>query len=174
MLNTDHFICYMKKSNIETKLKTTSFYSSINILYKLDTGRNNNGLPFCIFKILFLKAANKGVRQPKICKLKIIHNEKEKKIKFFVVQIGSPAVLGMPDIDKLGLISLIYDTTHRQVAADDSRDNSESQFKKKVGKASSLKVKNRKQKHKENRMQTINQSHLLSLIQWSRVTITTI
>ena len=32
----------------------------------------------------------------------------------------------MQDIVKLGLISIHYDTTHRQVADDDSIDNSES------------------------------------------------
>ena len=77
--------------------------------------------------MLFPKAANKGIRQPKTCKLKIIHNKKEKNCKFFVAQNGSPAVLGMQDIDKLGLISVNYNTMHRQVAEDDSIDNSENQ-----------------------------------------------
>ena len=88
---------------------------------------NNNSIPFHIFKILFPKAANKGIRQPKTCKLKVIHNEKEKICKFFVAQNGSPAVLGMQDIAMLGLISLNYDAAHRQVAEGDSIDNSERQ-----------------------------------------------
>ena len=54
------------------------------------------------------------------------HNGKEKICKFFVMHNGSPAVLGMQDIDKLGLISINYNTEHRQVAEEDSRDNSES------------------------------------------------
>ena len=53
--------------------------------------------------------------------------KKEKICKFFVVHIGSPAVLGMQDIDKLGLISINYDTMHGQVVEDDNIDNSESQ-----------------------------------------------
>ena len=31
-------------------------------MYKLDTGKNNNSIPFHVFKILFPKAANKGIR----------------------------------------------------------------------------------------------------------------
>ena len=44
--------------------------------------------------------------------------------KFFVVQDGSPAVLGMSDIDKLSLISFNCETIGRQVALDDIIDNS--------------------------------------------------
>ena len=51
------------------------------------------------------------------------YNEKENICKFVVVQNGSPAVLG---IDKLGLISVNYNTMPRQVAEDDSIDNSKS------------------------------------------------
>ena len=62
-VNTDHFFCNLigKRSSIETKLNTNSFYNSINISYKLDTGRNNNSIKFHIFKILFSKVANKGI-----------------------------------------------------------------------------------------------------------------
>ena len=52
--------------------------------------------------------------------------KKKKLCKFFIAQNGSPAVLGMQDIDKLGLISVNYNTTHRQVAEDDNINNSES------------------------------------------------
>ena len=45
----------------------------------------------------------------------------------FVVQDGGPAVLGMPDIDKLGLISVNCKNTKRQVAKDDIIDNSMSE-----------------------------------------------
>ena len=50
---------------------------------------------------------NKCTRQPKICKLKLRHNDKEKICKFFVAHNGSPAVLGMQDIDRLGMLSII-------------------------------------------------------------------
>ena len=63
MVNTDHIICNVK--SIETKLKTSSFHSSIHISYKLDTGSNSNRLPFCIFQILFPKSVNKTGRQIK-------------------------------------------------------------------------------------------------------------
>ena len=46
----------------------------------------------------------------------------------------------MPDIDKLGLISLNYDTTHRKVAADDSIDNSKSPIQTEGGKCKQFKV----------------------------------
>ena len=55
-----------------------------------------------------------------------MHNGKEKICKFFVAYNGSPAVLCMQDIDKLGLISINYSTKCRQVAKKDSRDNSKS------------------------------------------------
>ena len=99
-VNTDHFIHNSShiRSWIKTKLNTSSFYNNINVMYKLDTGRNNDSIPFHIFKILFPKAANKDIRWPKACKLKITHNEKEKICKFFVVQNGSPAVFGMQDM----------------------------------------------------------------------------
>ena len=58
-----------------------------------------------------------------------MQNGKEKICKFYVVHNGSPAVLGMQDIDNLGLISINYSTKCRQVPEEDSRgsrDNSES------------------------------------------------
>ena len=114
------------RSSIETKLNTSSLYNSINVIYKLDTGGNNNSVPFHIYKKLFPKFANKGIRQPKTCKLKVMHNGKEMICKFFVAHNGSPAVLGMQGIDKLGLISINYNTKNRQVTEEDSIDNSKS------------------------------------------------
>ena len=81
-VNTDHIIFNAKRSSIATKLKTSSFYSSINVSYKLDTGSNSNRLPFHIFKILFPKLGNKTGRKLKMCKLKLMHNEKPKIYKF--------------------------------------------------------------------------------------------
>ena len=43
--------------------------------------------------------------------------------KFFVVQDGGPAVFGMPDIDKLSLISFNCETIGRQEVSDDITDN---------------------------------------------------
>ena len=40
------------------------------------------------------------------------------------MQGSSPAVLGMPDIDKLSLISFKCETIGRQVASDNITDNS--------------------------------------------------
>ena len=41
-----------------------------------------------------------------MCKVKLRYNEKENICKFFVVHNGSKAVLGMPDIDRLGMLSI--------------------------------------------------------------------
>ena len=56
-VNTDHFIYNStdKRSSIETKLNTNSFYNSTKVTYKLDTGRNYNSIPFHIYKTLFPK-----------------------------------------------------------------------------------------------------------------------
>ena len=59
MVNTDIIHSNAKSSGIIVKLKTSIFHNSINISYKIDTGSNSNMLPFCIFKILFPKSANK-------------------------------------------------------------------------------------------------------------------
>ena len=68
--------------------------------------------------------------------------KKKKVVSFFVAQNGSPAVLGRQDIDKLGLISINCDTTHRQVAEDDSIDNSESTSQTEGGKCEQFKDEN--------------------------------
>ena len=68
-----------------------------------------------------------------MCKLKLIHNEKSKHCRFSLVQDGGPAVLGMPDIDKLSLISFNCETTHRQVTVDDSVDNNECESQIQIG-----------------------------------------
>ena len=59
-----------------------------------------------------------------MCKLKLMHNEKQKICKFFVVQDYSQAVIGMPDIDKLSLISFYCETIGRQMVSDAVTDNS--------------------------------------------------
>ena len=51
MVNTDHIIFNVRRSSMATELKTSIFYSSINVSYKLDTGSNSNRLLFHIFEI---------------------------------------------------------------------------------------------------------------------------
>ena len=46
------------------------------------------------------------IRQPETCRLKLRHNEKEKICKFFIAHNGSMAVLGMQDINRLGMLSI--------------------------------------------------------------------
>ena len=155
-----HNYSYVKAS-IETKINTTSFYNSIDIRYKLDTGRSNNHIPFHLYKKLFPKATNKYIRQPKTCKLKSMHNGKEKMCKFFIAHNGSLAVLGMQDIDKLGLLSINHNSKNRQVAEENNKDNCKNPRQIKGHKHEQLKGK--EQKHKTHRMPTI-------LIQQSWVT----
>ena len=124
-MNTDHFICNYR-SSIEMKLSSSSFYNSINMVYKLDTGKNYNTILVYIYKKLFPKVTNKGVRQSKTCKIKIRNNEKEKNCKVFVAHNSRSVMLGMQDIDKLSLISVNCNTTHRKVAKGDKVDNSDS------------------------------------------------
>ena len=63
---------------------------------------------------------------------------KEKDGKFFVVQGASPAVLGMPDINNLGVLIINCEAIGRQVALNENNNNSQSakvkkQFKQKHG-----------------------------------------
>ena len=102
-----------RKTRIEAKVSTTSFYNSLNLRYKLDTGRNNNYMQLHLYKRLFPKADNTYIRQPKTSKLKLRHNENEKICKFFVAHNGSLAVLGMQDIDRLGMLSINHNSKTR-------------------------------------------------------------
>ena len=65
---------------------------------------------------------NKYTRQPKTCKWKLRHNDKEKMHRFFVVYSGSLAVLGMQDIDRLGMLSINCNSHNRQVAEESNED----------------------------------------------------
>ena len=72
-------------------------------------------MPFHLYKRLFSKVDNTHIRQPKMCKVKLRYNEKENICKFFVAKYGSTAVLGMWDIDRLGMLSINL-KSRRQVA----------------------------------------------------------
>ena len=122
----------------EAKVNTISFYNSINIRYKLDTDQSKNHLPFHLFKRLFPKVDNTYIR-PKMCKVKLRYNEKERICKFFVVQNGSMAVLGMQDIDRLGSLSINL-KSRRQVAVAEE-NNYESQRQTNSDKSEQLKDK---------------------------------
>ena len=106
-VKSNHFSHSYKSINTckKAEISTNSFYNSLNLRYKLDAGRNNNYILLHLYKRLFHKVDNTYIRQPKTCKLKLRHNEK-KICKFFVAHNGSPAVLGMQDIDRLGMLSI--------------------------------------------------------------------
>ena len=52
-----------------------------------------------------------------------MHNEKQKSYTFFVVQDGGLAMMGMPNIDKLSLVSFTCKKIGGQVAVDDITEN---------------------------------------------------
>ena len=81
-------------------------------------GRSTNYIPFHLYKKIFPKVANKYVRQPKTCKLKLMHNGK-------VAHNGILPVLGMQDIDRLGLLSINHNSKNRQILEEDDKDNCE-------------------------------------------------
>ena len=141
-MKSNHFSHNYKsiKTCIETEISTTSFYNSIDLRFKLDTGRSNNYILFHLYKKLFPKFNNMYIRQPKTCRIKLRHNEKEKIYKFFVAHYGSMAVLGMQDIDRLGMLSINLNSKNRQVA-EDNKDNCESQRQIKSDKWEQLKDK---------------------------------
>ena len=103
-----HFIHNYKyrKTCIETKISTISFYNSIDIRFKLDSGKSKNYIPFHLYKRLFPEVNSTYIKQPEMCKDKLRCNEKERICKFFVVHNESMAVLGLPDIDRLGMLSI--------------------------------------------------------------------
>ena len=47
-------------------------------------------------------------------------------LSFLLAHNGSPAVLGMQDIDKLGLLSINHESKNRQVAEEKNKDNCKS------------------------------------------------
>ena len=55
-----------------------------------------------------------------------MHNGKEKMCKFFVAHSGNLPVLGMQDIDKLGLLSINHNSKNRHMVEEGDKDNCES------------------------------------------------
>ena len=91
-----------------------------------------------------------------------MHNRKERMCTFFVVHNGSLAVLGMQDIDKLGLLSINCRSKHGQVAEKDNKDNGESPSQTEGGKCEQFKGEKQEAETQTHKIPTI-------LIQWSWV-----
>ena len=73
--------------------------------------------------------------------IKIRHNEKGKIYKFFVAHNGSLAVLGMQDIDRLGMLSINRNSKNRQVEEESNEDKGNSQRQTNSDKCEQLKGK---------------------------------
>ena len=71
-----------RKTCMKTKISTISFYNSIDIRFKLDTGKSKNYVPFHLYKRLFPKVDSMYMKQPKTCKVKLRYNKKERIRKF--------------------------------------------------------------------------------------------
>ena len=52
-----------------------------------------------------------------------MHKEKQKICKLLVVPGSSPALLSMPDIDNLHVLTINYETINRQLVSYDNADN---------------------------------------------------
>ena len=122
------------------------------------------------------KNAYKSRRQLGTCFLTVRHKEKEKDCKFFAVQGGNQVLLGMPDIDNLGVLTINCETIGRQVVSADNTDSERNcQCKNAIQiegrKFESYENKRQDAKAQANTMQTIQQSQVLLLIQQSLVII---
>ena len=117
-------------NSIETKISTISFYNSIDIRFKLGTGKSKNYIPFHLCKRLFPKVNDSAyIKQPKMCKVKLRHNDKERDMQVFCSTQWQPsAVLGMQDIDRLDMLSTNRNSEKRQVAVpeEDNKDKGKS------------------------------------------------
>ena len=71
---------------------------------------------------MFKPCNNKIIRQSGIYYLTLPHKEKQKVCKFFVEPESDPALLGKPDIQTLGVITINCETIGRQLASDDNAD----------------------------------------------------
>ena len=122
MVNTDFLNSNVKSPCTIAKLETSSYQNSANISYKIYMGSNNNILPFCKYKILFPRSKrsycnelriktlvktcnNTTIRHIGTCYLTLMHQEKQKVCRFFVVPGSSAALLGMLDIETLGMLT---------------------------------------------------------------------
>ena len=89
-------------------------------------------------------------------KIKIKAYWEGKDMHVFVAHDGSTAVLGMQDIDRLGMLSINLKSNNRQVAEEDNMTIVRVQGKLKATSLNSWNVRSRKQKHKTHRMPTYN------------------
>ena len=109
---------------IVTNVDTSSRQKKTKIEYKVDAGTDSSLMPLNVFEILFpiatveqlIKHKDKSVMlctynktcipQLGVCSVNIKHKNKQKLCRFFVVPVGSPALLGMPDIEALVILSM--------------------------------------------------------------------
>ena len=113
------------KSAIFTRLESSSNQKRSKIAHKVDTGSNENLMTFRIFRTLFrksimvelnatidksvvLKTYNQSNKeQLGRCLIKIRHNDRCVKCRFFLVPGDDPALISMPDMEFLGIITVI-------------------------------------------------------------------
>ena len=120
------------KSVIFTKLESSTNQKRAEIAYKIDTGSDENIMPFRFFRILFprstmaelnatinrsivLKAyIQSNIEQLSRCSVKIRHNHKCIKCRLFVVPGNGPSLLRMLDIELLSISRVTCDTINNK------------------------------------------------------------
>ena len=93
-----------------------------------------------------------------------MHKDKQNISKFFVVPGSSPALLGMLDLETLGVLTIKCETIGRQLTQDDNPYKRQRNCKSERA----VQAEGRMLMYKKNAMQTIHPSQVLLLIQWSQ------
>ena len=110
------------KSVLFTKLESSTSQRQNKMTYKIDFWADGNLMPFRIFKSLFLKVtiqllsatknnsailkmySTSNIEQLGICSVWLKHKDKIIRCGFFVVPSDGPVLLGLLDIELLGLL----------------------------------------------------------------------
>ena len=128
MVNINSIRFNFSHSAIIINLKTSSHNVVITVPYKVDMGSYRNLMPFYIYKKLFpratvehvaarkdnkfkLKTYNQTtITQLSTYRVKLEHNDKYKICNFFLVPGNGQALLGMPDIELLNILTICCST----------------------------------------------------------------
>ena len=100
--NSLHFI-------VVTKLKHGSSQTIYNARIQMDKGSNSNLMAKKMFKVLSKKHSMAELAQYKdigVCRVTVMHKDKQNPCRFFVVPGGGQALLGIPDVETLELLGV--------------------------------------------------------------------
>jgi len=136
------------ESQAIAKLHVRSAENDRHIDCKLDTGAEGNMLPLGIFKQLFPRSGTASltpssttltayggstVKNYGTCIVRVKHKDIEEQSEFHVVEVGGPALLGLPTCRALKLVSLHYAvTTPLTPPTQEAKHSGNQQEKKKI------------------------------------------